>query len=737
MAACYRGIASCVRPPGVGQQVSELYPDVLLAQWWSAALMLALVAGLGTLLVGAKALWDFSRAGPAIPEEVLKQFRAYSVFAFLRLCGWWFVVQWYLGLVGVTLYAAVLVVSGTPYHWLGALCSAALAIVVLVLYQFCRHLFFMPSSITMSLQYRATHLFRLWRMLSAARLKWVAIVGMSLASLLILVAALQLASSAEWPVLIALLAGVVAMVGMLVWNSWIAEPAAAVATGEAQAPNVVMIGCDTMRVDRLGAMNYHRKLTPNIDALVDGGALFSNCYTPLARTAPSLTSMLTGRWPHRHGIRANFVGDDGTSLDCDTLPRLLKQHGYRTSTISDWGGADLGKIDFGFEDIDVSPDQWNLKYFLRQGPMDLRLVIALFAHGRFGRACIPEIFYLPGTPLTTHMGRDARSAIKDLAGSGQPFLLNLFMATAHAPFGSEYPYYLKFSERDYNSPSKFSMASVSTPGDIVEQQESPKSRFDVPHIISLYDGCVSRFDAEVGRIVDYLKQSGLADNTIVVVYSDHGTDFFERDSWGQGNTFAPSDPSARIPMVVFDPRIKENVGVVSSVTRTVDLLPTLLEMLDLPVPEQIDGKSLAGHLRGAAAETHPPAFQETGVWLGSLPGMDEHHLSYPDILELLEIRDLHTGTLSLRRDLLATIVRAKDRMIRDGRWKLIYQPMDYGAYWQLHDLESDPECLQDFSEQQPEVFEDLKQRLIAWMEQDPSVRWDGNFMVPAEQTAAV
>ena len=744
-----------MRSPGFGQLVTEIFSDLLLSSWGSAALMLVLVAGLGTVLVGAKSLWDFSHAGPAIPEGVLRQFRLYSVFAFLRLCGWWFAIQVFLGSIGIVLYAALLVVFAQPYHSLGALAAAALAIVVLVVHQFCRHLFFMPSSIVMSLQYRATRLFWLWSKLSSRRLTLVAVVGASAALLLVLAAAVRLAGNADWPALTALSMTVVAIVAVFTWNSWIAEPSAKIrgaasepardpglseAASERQAsataPNIVMIGCDTMRVDRLGAMNYHRQLTPNIDRLVERGALFSNCYTPLARTAPSLASMLTGLWPHHHGIRSNFVGDDGTTLDCDTLPRLLKEHGYRTATISDWGGADLGKIGFGFDQAHVSPDQWNLKYFLRQGPMDLRLVISLFAHGRFGRTVIPEIYYLPGTPLTTHMGRDARREIKALAVGGKPFLLNLFMATAHVPFGSEYPYYLKFSDREYNSPSKFSMTSVSTPGDIVEQQESPESRFDVPQIISLYDGCVSRFDDEVGRIVDYLDASGLSDNTIVVVYSDHGTDFFERGSWGQGNTFAPSDPSARIPMVVFDPRIDANAGVIPTIASTVDLLPTLLDMLDLPVPDGLDGNSLAASLHGQPQPDHPAAFQETGVWLGRLPGMDKHHLSYPAILELLEICNLDTGTLSLKRALLGTIVQAKDRMIRDGRWKLIYQPMDYGAYWQLHDLESDPDCERDFSKQHPEVFEDLKQRLIAWMEQDPSMRWDGNYMVPVDGSAA-
>jgi len=147
-----RGFRSRARAREVGQHVSELFSDLPWAQWWSSALVLMLVAGLGTLLVGAKALWDFSRAGPAIPEDVLKQFRLYSVFAFLRLWWWWLVIQLYLGLAGLILYAALLVVFELPYHWLGALAAVVLAIVVLVAHQFCRHLFFMPSSIIMSLQ---------------------------------------------------------------------------------------------------------------------------------------------------------------------------------------------------------------------------------------------------------------------------------------------------------------------------------------------------------------------------------------------------------------------------------------------------------------------------------------------------------------------------------------------------------------------------------------------------------
>jgi len=712
----------------------ELIAHLPVEQWLSGLLVIALVAGLSTLLVGVKALLDFSRAGPEIPEEVLKRYRGYSAFAFLRQCGWWFVIQWYLGAIGTVVYAALVIVSGGEFHWLGMFVAVTLAIVLLVFIQFCRHLLYIPSSIVMCFQYRSTRLYGLWRQLSPARIRW-AVGGLMAASTVLVAAAmLRLVQQGDWPLLVTLVGAVLVIVVIWVWNSWIPEPAPAKPSSKraSDAPNVVMIGCDTLRVDRLGAMNYQRDLTPNIDKLVDSGTLFSNCYTPLARTAPSLVSLLTGRWPHRHGIRSNFVPDDSTRLNCDTLPGLLKQQGYSTAVIADWGGADLGKIDFGFDRVDVPPDQWNLKYYLRQGPMDLRLGISLFAHGRFGRTCVPEIYYLPGTPLTSHMGRDARSAISDLADSGKPFFLNLFMATAHVPFGSEYPYYLKYSDRDYSGVSKFSMATVSTPGEIVEQQESPASKFDIPQIISLYDGSVNRFDAEVGRIVEHLERSGLKDNTIVVIYSDHGSDFFERDSWGQGNTFAPSDPSARIPLVIVDPRTKGREQPVDAITRAVDLAPTLLDMVGAEVPDDFDGESLLPMIRGEQQDQGLAAYHETGVWLGRLPGMDARHLSYPTILDLLEIRDLNSGTLSLKREFLDRIVQAKDRMIRDGRWKLIYQPMDDGARYQLYDLDADPECMTNLADQQPQVFEDLKRRLVAWMEEDPAMRWDGTYMVPVE-----
>jgi arylsulfatase A-like enzyme len=161
-----------------------------------------------------------------------------------------------------------------------------------------------------------------------------------------------------------------------------------------------MIGSDTLREDRLGVAGYHRKLTPALDALADRGTWFENCYVPCGRTAPSLLSMLTGTWPHTHGVRDNFVEDKETCLQVPALAQLLGERGYRTAAISDWCGADLGKFNLGFQEKDLPGDSWNLRYLLRQGPKDLRLFLSLFLRNRLGKRVVPEIYYIGGVPIT-------------------------------------------------------------------------------------------------------------------------------------------------------------------------------------------------------------------------------------------------------------------------------------------------------------------------------------------------
>jgi hypothetical protein len=463
-----------------------------------------------------------------------------------------------------------------------------------------------------------------------------------------------------------------------------------------------------------------------LDTLASRGTWFENCYTPCGRTAPSLLSLLTGTWPHTHGIRDNFVADQETRLATPCLPELLAQQGYRTAAVSDWCGADLGKFDLGFHDLNLPGDPWNLRYLLRQGPKDLRLFLSLFLRNRLGKWLAPEIYYLGGVPLTDALGREARHTLSRLAKDEKPFLLNIFFSTTHPPFGSEHPYYTLYADPAYSGESKFAMARLTDPFDIIRRQGEPRKEFDLDQILDLYDGCVKRFDDEVSRLLEHLKACELENNTIIVVYSDHGMEFFEHGTWGQGNSVR-GDHSARIPMIIADPR-RPGGHRIQSIMRTIDVAPTLLSLCGAPSHEAMEGISLIDCLDGKPAP-QLPAYNESGIWLTSLPGMPEGHLRYPNLLELLDIPDYGSGTFAIRKRYQDIIIEAKDRMIRVGRWKLTYQPTETGAIYSLFDLEHDSDCCTDVIHQYPEIAHDLRARLVTWLCDDKKRRWSKEHIV--------
>ena len=683
---------------------------------WAGVLPALTVASMGTLALLAKSLSDFSQTGPRIREEVLTYYRSYTLFALARLSAWAFGIMLFTGGAGVLLYYMLHVSLGREWSSGLATVAAVLGILGAAILQFIRKLRFNPGLLVASMHYRMSRFYWLWRGMTPERIYLMQFALAAATLLLLFAASWQLTKQDHISELVALWAAMLFFAGTITWAAWLPEarpPRRSPARTANALPNILMIGSDTLRADRLSALGYHRALTPQIDKLAEQGVLFANCYVPCARTAPSLVSLMTGTWPHTHGIRDNFNADEDTRLKVDALPHLLKAQGYRTAAISDWCGGDMGKFSFGFDYTDLPDDQWNLKYLIRQGPKDLRLFVSLFTHNRLGRLLLPEIYYLGGVPLTQPMGRRARRLVSRLAESAQPFFLNVFYSTTHPPFASECPSYTRFAESTYAGASKFAMARLTDPFEIIRRQGAPKEEFDLDQIIDLYDGCVAEFDDEVGKMLRHLDACGLAGNTIVVVYSDHGMEFFEHDTWGQGNS-AVGDFSPRIPLLIRDPR-KPACGTVKQVVRSIDLAPTLLDLVGASPAASMEGVSLA---QCFLTRDHCPnldAFNETGVWIADIPGLPEHHLHYPDLLELMEVPDRSSGTLAIKPQYQDIILRAKDRMIRHGRWKLVYQPLEGGHLLRLFDLDNDPACQHDVSEQHTDVKADLWERLQGFL----------------------
>ena len=435
----------------------------------------ALVALLFTATVAALSLQDNAHAGPQFKQEVRQHYVTYTVLIMLRLVGYCFAIFFWLAGLGSLLYGSVLMLTGGAYHWLMQAGVTSLVVVLVMGFQFSLRLLLTPGVILACSPYDITRFIPWWRQLSVSGLRWVAL----LASLLLLglvvmtfelftVTSLAVIYLCLWlallsPILLAYLpvslpASVLSFYSF--GRSRAAEKSAAenkANPSESKAPNILMIGCDTLRVDRLGVAGDARQLTPYIDSLAHKGKFFSRCYTPLARTAPSLTSIFTGTLPDKHGVKTNFASDEQANITLPTLAYQLRQQGYKTANISDWTGSDLKKINLGFEYQDTPDDQWNIKRLIAQGPKHMRLFFSLFSQNRLAKWFAPELYYLPGAPMNIATTGQACRWLAQQPQWAQPFLLNVFIGATHPPFSSEYPYYNHLSDPAYQGRSKFCM----------------------------------------------------------------------------------------------------------------------------------------------------------------------------------------------------------------------------------------------------------------------------------------
>jgi arylsulfatase A-like enzyme len=688
---------------------------MLMVEPLAQALGMSLFIGFTlTLLLLLKSLIDFTRTGPQITQEILSHYRLFLVQAMSRLAAPTFILMIGMALLGTTAYAIGLVLFKGQYDSLAAAAAGIAGVVILSGRAFLRALLYNPGVIAASSQYAMPRFYPLWERLTPRLLRLLDLVLFAALGSWFIAGVSHLVGAGSWQV-----AGFVAGIGVLfavivALASWRREPRPVRPKAKASSPNLLMIGSDTLRADRVHG--YCRNLTPNLARLFERAAVFTDCYVPCARTAPSLISMLTGTWPHTHRVRDTFVRPEDTVLPIGGLPEILQEAGYQTAVVGDWAAADMAKFNFKFAHQDLPQDQWNIKYLLRQGPKDIRLFLSLFTQNRIGKALLPEVYYLGGVPLTEEVGCDTRRMIKGLAGREAPFFLLSFMATNHPPFSSKYPYYTLYADRKYRGPSKFAMSKLTDPYEIIRRQGEPKAEFDLDQIIDLYDGCVKSFDDEAQRILAYLEASGLADNTIVVLFSDHGMEFFEHETWGQGNS-AIGDFSARVPLAIADPR-NPQPQVVSEVVRTVDIAPTLLDLIGLRKPGYMEGMSLAPLMRGVALQEKLPAFYETGVWVTNLPGTPAGHIRYPELPDLLEVPDKRLGTIAINPVFYKAIIAAKDRMVRLGDWKLTYQPLVDGAIWKLFNVREDPDCKKDVLERYPDIGARLRKLVEAWMAAD-------------------
>ncbi|MCA9525131.1 MAG: sulfatase-like hydrolase/transferase, partial [Myxococcales bacterium] len=376
-------------------------------------------------------------------------------------------------------------------------------------------------------------------------------------------------------------------------------------------PNVLIIASDSLRYDRLGVHGHDRDVSPHIDAFARQAVDFQQMHVATASTLESWVTLMSSRLPPNHGVRYMYLRKEqaeAASKLPDMLPRLLNAAGYATIASSNWAGNCFALVDVGFTHNLVSDTQ-NFDAFIMETTIWTHLIFPLYFSNDFGEMLLPEATrttkYLRPSVLVDKLF----DQVDDATRAGQPFFGLLFFSTTHLPYTASYPFNVKYVDPAYHGQHQYEIEV--TVHDLITTGFDPDLPADtIQHIRDLYDGTVSEFDHYVGETLRRLDERGLADNTIVIITSDHGEDLYDPGSTlGHGTNFLGGDQSTRIPFFLRAPGLKP--GVFAPLVRNLDVGPTLLALLGLSAPASWTGVDLTPGLRGEVADFDLLAFAET------------------------------------------------------------------------------------------------------------------------------
>lgn len=378
----------------------------------------------------------------------------------------------------------------------------------------------------------------------------------------------------------------------------------------AERPNVLLILVDDLKPS-FGAYGDAWVHSPNLDRLAARGMRFDMAYCNQAVCAPSRNNLLVGSRSTSLGVYSLGYHFRRAVPDAVTLPQYFMQHGYHAAGIGKVFHIGHGNVnDEKSWSVPFQPDKV-IDYVLPESTGgQVTREQALFSNkpaaglprgAAWERADVPDSAYADG--------RIAAEGIERLANyqkSNQPFFLALGFTKPHLPFCAPAKYW------DLYDPQEFKLATVTDPpagapgyaGKTLLElnqykpvpQDPPLSEELQRTLIHGYYAALSYMDAQLGRVLDELDRLGLAENTIVVLWGDHGYHLGDHGSWTKHTNYEQAN---RIPLLIAAPGAKP--GSSKAVVETVDVYPTLCELAGLPAPagpQPIDGHSLVSILQG-------------------------------------------------------------------------------------------------------------------------------------------
>jgi iduronate 2-sulfatase len=464
----------------------------------------------------------------------------------------------------------------------------------------------------------------------------------------------------------------------------------------ASKPNVLLICVDDLK-PVLGCYGDKIVKSPNMDRLAARGVVFEKAFCNQAVCSPSRNTLLTGLRPQTLGIYELSTNFRQAVPDAVTLPQHFMAQGYRTEA--------LGKI-FHVGHGNVNDEaSWSVPHFSpktisyalsENNPPESTREQALFENKK-------EAWKLPRGAATENAdvpdnrygdGIIAEEAIKRLAAAKakpeKPFFLAVGFLKPHLPFVAPKKYWDLYEAAAFKLP-ELQKAPEGAPGfaptswgELRQYKDMPEKGPVTPeqarHLIHGYYAATSYMDAQLGKVLDALDANGLAENTIIVLWGDHGWHLGDHGMWCKHSNY---EQAARIPVIVAAPGIAGGKRT-EALIETCDIYPTLAELAKLPAPKLVDGSSFAQVLADPSASTR------------------DH---------VLHVYPRPQGLIG--------------RAIRTARHRLVEWKKPGAApetaVFELYDYQNDPAETKNLAAEQPEVLAELRKLLAKHPEAKPQI----------------
>ena len=371
------------------------------------------------------------------------------------------------------------------------------------------------------------------------------------------------------------------LAAVLVLNANPGSPASA-ADESASKPNIVFLFADDQSTYSVGCYGNKDVQTPNMDQLARDGVAFDKHYNTTAICMASRANVFTGMYEYKTGC--NFThGDMKPEVWEKSYPVLLKKAGYLTAFAGKFGivveGKGLCEDDFDF--WGGGPGQTN---YATAKNKSMQKYAAKYPHS------------------TLSYGAFGQDVIREAVKQEKPFCLSISFKAPHKPATPDPRFDDVYAGKKFTKPDNFGRQHGAH---LSPQSKSGRQypRFSEWKYDTDYDGEMAKYhqqiyaiDVAVGMIREELKAQGVADNTVVIYTSDNG---YICGSHGYGSKVLPMEESSRVPLMIYDPRSPLNGKQLRSdrLTGNIDFAPTILTLAGLPVPANMDGKSLLGLLQ--------------------------------------------------------------------------------------------------------------------------------------------